>query len=302
MAVFSIEQVVRAEGFAKAAMNGMIISTGANVILDITLILWLHMGVLGAGIATVAANVLGLIYYISYIQRKSKYLSLKLHDLKPATHILRPIFVIGSSELVQSAFMFTSTLIINNLAVRYSNDFVAGIGAAQRIVQIPETLAMGIFFGALPLLAYSLGAGDLDRTRQALRTAALWILGLSTLIGLFVFIGKDAVLEFMGGSALIEGGHMILIAMLISTLFNGLTGLAITWFQASGQGLPAIIMTAAQGVLLIPIMLFMNHQWEQTGLIRSLTTTEVLTCTVAALLFIFTGKVAGAATKQAANA
>lgn len=301
MAVFSLEQVVRSEGFAKAAMTGMLISTGANIVFDAIFILGLHLGVLGAGIATVLANAFALAYFIAYISRKSQNLSLNPMNISFAPRIVTPIFVIGSSELVQSAFLFTSTLIINNLAIGYGNDFVAGIGTAQRIVQIPETLSMGIFFGALPLLAYTLGAGNIARTQQALRTSALWIAGLSGAIALVVFLFKDQVLTLVGGESLVNGGHMVLTAMLISSLFNGLTGLAIAWFQASGQGVAAIIMTAAQGVLLIPIMLFMNSTMGQPGLIWSLTVTEVITCAVALILFIVTGGVIGASSKHRKN-
>ena len=57
---------------------------------------------------------------------------------------------------------------------------------------------------------------------------------------------------------------------------NGFTGLITSLFQATGRALPAIVMSMAQGVLFVPIVLLGNLWFGLGGIVWSLTVTEVL--------------------------
>ena len=67
---FSMGQIVRAEGLAKEAMIGMMLGTILNIVLDPILILNFDMGVMGASIATVTANIISVLYYVKLISSK----------------------------------------------------------------------------------------------------------------------------------------------------------------------------------------------------------------------------------------
>ncbi|MDO4916210.1 MAG: MATE family efflux transporter [Rothia sp. (in: high G+C Gram-positive bacteria)] len=280
---------MRSEGYARESMYGLIIGTVVNLILDVVLFVFLGTGIVGAGIAMAFANGASTIYYLWILNRKSDTISWRLSDFTLASEVSKPVFSIGSSELVQNSFMVVSGFLLNIVAARYGNDVVAIVGVSQRIVMLPEMISMGITLGGMSLFAYAVGARDANRISGSIRTAALMITGISAVFGALVFIFRDQALLLIGGEALLDRGDQIMTAMLISVLFNGLTMLFMVWFQASGKAAPAMIMASVQGVLFIPVLLLMNMWFGFTGLVWALTVTEFLTFALGAVLFFATG-------------
>ncbi len=286
VANFAMEQVVRAEGAAKESMYGMLLAVVLNLVFDVVLILVLHMSVAGAAIAIGISNFGSLLYYIYFLQKKNintdlspKYFSLNLA-------IAKETFSVGASELLMSSFLIVTTLLLNHFAVQYGDNVLASFGVALRIVQFPEFLAMGLFMGAMPLLAYNYGAQHEERLKQALRQTAIGIGALVVLFSSIVYLLRRPVfMLFTQSNSLITIGVYILIAMLISTIFNGFTGLFITYFQATNKAKAATIMSVTQGVLFIPVVLFAHQIYGLHGVIWSMTITEVLTLVMAVGLF-----------------
>ena len=62
----SMNTLIRAEGNARVPMIGMIIGAGLNIVLDAIFIIPLGMGVRGAALATVIAQLVSSIYFLSY--------------------------------------------------------------------------------------------------------------------------------------------------------------------------------------------------------------------------------------------
>lgn len=75
IANFTLEQLIRGDGKSVESMIGMMISIGANIILDPILMFGLQLGIRGAAIATVIGNAFAVIYYIVCIQRADNQLS-----------------------------------------------------------------------------------------------------------------------------------------------------------------------------------------------------------------------------------
>ncbi|MGL4736932.1 MAG: MATE family efflux transporter, partial [Cellulosilyticaceae bacterium] len=64
MCNYAFGQLLRAEGDAMKAMIGMMIGTVVNIILDPVFIFGFDLGIVGAALATVTGNFLGLAYYV----------------------------------------------------------------------------------------------------------------------------------------------------------------------------------------------------------------------------------------------
>ena len=201
--------------------------------------------------------------------------------------MLRPVFGVGSSELLQAGFLIVTTLVLNNLAAAYGDGALAAMGVAVRIAQVPEFLVMGVTLGVLPLLAYSFGEGDAARLRSALRASALTVGGIVLVFSTTVFVFRDQVFSaFSGDPSVLALGVTILTAQLVAAIVNGFTGLLTSLFQATGRALPAIVMSMAQGVLFIPIVLVGNARFGLAGIIWALTVTEVLVFVVGVVLWL----------------
>nr|WP_221377419.1 MATE family efflux transporter [Actinoplanes polyasparticus] len=276
-AAFCLEQIVRAEGAARQAMNGLILSTVANVAFDVVFILVFHWGVAGAALGTGLANLATVAYFAYWLQRNSEHVSLALRWFTLRPDVVKPVFGVGVGELLQSAFMIVTVLVLNNLAAAYGDGPLAAMGVAVRIAQVPEFLIMGVTLGVLPLLAYSYGKGDRARLYAALRASAITVGGVMLVLGGSVFVFREQVLSaFSSDHAVLTIGVTILAAQLVATVANGFAGLITSLFQATGRARPAIIMSMSQGVLFIPIVLLGNHLFGLPGIIWALTVTEGL--------------------------
>lgn len=286
-AAFALEQLVRAEGASKASMMGLILSTVGNLVFDVLFILVLHWGVLGAGLAIGLSNIIAVGYYMWFLQTKSSNgVSMSPRWFSVRLPIVKEVFGIGVSELLMSSFMIVTTLLLNNLAVHYGDGVPAAFGVALRIVQLPEFLVMGITLGVLSLFAYSFGAGNKARLASAIRTSLFTIGGITIVFSGLVFLFRDQVFGlFSTDPDVLKDGELILTAQLVATIFNGATGLLIAVFQGTGKMRAATIMSIAQGVLFIPIVLLANQWFGLTGLIWAMTVTELLTLAVALVLY-----------------
>ncbi|MGL3200831.1 MULTISPECIES: MATE family efflux transporter [Curtobacterium] len=285
-ASFALEQIVRSEGAARQAMIGLVLSTLGNLVFDVLFILVLHWGVAGAALAVGLGNLVAIGYWVTWLQRHSANVSFAPRWFTLRGDVVRPVLGIGAGELLQSAFLIVTTLVLNNLASVYGDDPLAAMGVAVRIAQVPEFLVMGVTIGVLPLLAYAFGKGDAARLRSALRAAALAVGAIVLVFSGTVFVFREQVFTvFSGDHAVLAVGVTILTAQLVATIVNGFTGLLTSLFQATGMVVPAMALSLAQGVLFIPIVFVGNRWFGLAGIIWALTVTEVLVFVAALVLW-----------------
>ena len=120
--------IVRAEGASSEAMIGSMIGTVANIVLDPVFISGLGMGAAGAAIATTIGNILASIYYLWYFMKKSKSFSVSPKYFKCGEQVLSRVCSIGFPTAIFSALMSVSTIVLNQILVKYGNAPVAAIG------------------------------------------------------------------------------------------------------------------------------------------------------------------------------
>lgn len=284
---FGLEQLVRSEGASKESMYGMFISVAVSIILDALLILVFNLHVIGAGISLVLANLAATAYYVWFLETKSESLKGFLKHFRISIKDQLEVYKIGISEIFKSAFMIVTTLLLNNFSVEYGDNVVASFGIAVRITQLPEFLTMGLFLGAMSLFAYSFSAHNTKRLKEALREVSLWIGGISILFALIVYVFRVPVLGlFTSDPRVIQVGLTILAAQLISSVFNGFSGLFTGIFQASGFGAQTGVMSTIQGTFFIPVVLLLHHFYGLGGLIWSMTITEGIAFVAGAVMMV----------------
>ena len=284
---FALEQLVRSEGASKESMYGIFISTALSLIFDPLFILGFGWHVAGAAFAMILASLGSVIYYIYFLETKSEHLKGFLKHFKISFKDQWEVYKIGISELFQAAFLIVTTLLLNNYSMLYGDSVVAGFGVALRIVQVPEFLAMGLFLGLIPFFAFNYSSNNISRFRAGVRYAFLYIGGIASIFVGLVYVFRGPIIHlFSNDPTVLSIGTTIVVAMLISALFNGFTGLFISVFQATGQGMPTMIMSITQGVLYIPMIILLHYLFGLHGVIWSMTITEVITCLMGIVLFV----------------
>lgn len=276
MLFFALEQLVRAEGSPIVSMIGMIVSVVLNMILDPLLIFQCDLGVTGAALGTLLANLAASIYYATYIKRKSDILSIKLSDFKVTKEILAEIFKVGIPAFVMSILMGFVGLVFNLFLVSYGNNAVASYGIQFRLIQFPELIVMGLCEGVVPLIAYNF-MSDKKRMNQTVRMIIMMIAAIVviSIAGVFAF-GRPLVGLFTSDAQIIDLTVYMLRVTVTSLFLNGVGVMLTGMLQATGQGKASMIMAVAQGLIIIPTVYVLNFFFNLHGVIWSLLIAETL--------------------------
>lgn len=266
---FALGQLLRSEGAALDSMKGMLIGTLANIVLDPIFIFVFKMGVVGAAVATVLGNALGMAFYIyCYFSGKS-LLTIKWENMRPKASIIKNIFQIGTPSTISQVLAGAAMAVSNNLAGAYGDFAVAAYGVAGKIIAIGTFMFMGFGAGLQPLVGYSYGSKNFARLKSILRQGIAMTAGVGTLLAvIFLLFGSSLISVFTPLEEVIAYAVQILNALLWSLPFWGAIMLSSIAVQAMGKPLAALLLSVLrQGLVYIPIALFMTNMLGFTGLI-----------------------------------
>lgn len=284
---FSMGQLIRAEGSAKEAMIGMTLGTVINIILDPILILWAGWGVQGAAVATVIANLISVLYYLSYIRKGTSILSVAPSFFSFDRKTMGEIFSIGIPASLNSILMSSSNIVLNNFAASYGDDVVAAFGVVGRVNMLPIFLLIGLAQGVQPLLGYNFAAGNIERMKKVMKFTGI----LSAITGsffaiLFFLTGRSLVRVFIDDDNVILLGDQFIRIIIMSLPVLGILMLITVTFQAIGAARPSLILSIArQGFVFLPVLLIGNYFFGMDGLVFAQPIADIGAVILAIFLF-----------------
>ncbi len=150
----AFSNIVRAEGKSAEAMNGVLVGTLLNIVLDPVFILWLGCGIAGAAWATVIGYAAATAYYIFLLTGGRSRLTLSVGCFNMRKETAGPVFAIGIPASLNCIMMSVSTIILNICLVAYGDDVVAAMGVASKVVMMAVLVQLGLGQGIQPLLGY----------------------------------------------------------------------------------------------------------------------------------------------------
>ena len=157
---------LRAIGDPRRAMHATLAVAVVNAIFDPILIFGFGLGIQGAALATVLANITSFsiaFYGLNFIHR-----FMSRCDPRQLAGDLKPIFVIaGPAVMTQMATPFLIAY-LTRVSADYGDEVVAAVAIINRLTPV----AFGVIFslsGAVgPIIGQNFGAGAFDRVRQTL--------------------------------------------------------------------------------------------------------------------------------------
>ena len=161
-----------------------------NIILDPIFIYTLGMGAAGAAIATVIGNICGDIFYVIFMIKKCRYLSVDFRKLKMTGAEVLAVLAIGIPASVTNFMQSIGVTLTNRFLQPYGTDKVAAMGIALKIIMISVLVMVGFAFGGQPLVGYNYGAKNKKRLSETIRFA--FLLEVLTGAGMAVVLGAAA--------------------------------------------------------------------------------------------------------------
>lgn len=268
MAFNMLSNQIRALGDSRTPLIFLIIACIVNIALDFLLILNLHMGVAGAGWATVTAQVFSSLCCVWYIYRKIPALQVGRADMRFNWPDVKLQLKLGLPMGFQMSIIAIGAVILQVMLNTLGTTAVAAYTAAGRIDQLATMPASSFGVTMATYCAQNRGAREFGRIRTGIKQTLLLNCSISAILGgLIILFGKPLVNIFVGP-------NQPAVTHLAQTYFH--FNASMYWFlailfvtryalQGMGQtlvptlaGIFELIMRIIAGVGLVPLLGFMG--------------------------------------------
>lgn len=152
MAFNLLSNMIRALGDSRTPLFFLIFAVIINVILDLVFIINFHMGIAGAGYATVIAQISASLMCVIYIKRKIPLLQVSKSDFKIDKDTIFTHLNAGLPMAFQSFIIAIGAVVLQSALNSLGTDVVAAQAAAGRIDQFATQPMMSSVVRSLYLL------------------------------------------------------------------------------------------------------------------------------------------------------
>jgi len=159
--------ILRAAGHPKKALWLTLNTVVLNAVMDPIFIFTFGMGIRGAAVATVLAQVASLAIQFKLLNNRDEVIHYEKALMKLELPLIRKSLAIGLSPFFMNAAMCLVTLILNQQFQKYGGDMAVGAyGIVNRYSFLFFMVAMGVNMGVQPIAGYNFGAKRMDRVMQ----------------------------------------------------------------------------------------------------------------------------------------
>lgn len=266
---FSFNNIQRASGYPRRAMNAMLLSTVINVILAWLFIYVFEWGIRGAAIATLVATACAFVFVFMHFFRRTSVIHFKkgIYRLRP--DVIWSIVAIGAAPFTVNVAGCLVNVIINTSLVRYGGDDAVGAaGIFTTVTQLVVMVVIGICQGMQPIVGYNYGAGKIDRAMRCYWLAVLAATVLCTLATVFGLLFPEMMARaFTNFPKLIEVTRNCLTISLLAFPVVGFQIVSTTFFQSIGKaGKSFLLGLIRQVIFLIPLLMVLPHHFHLDGI------------------------------------
>ena len=284
---FGLNSLLRSAGHPKKAMIATILTVVLNAILDPLFIFTFDMGIRGAAVATVLAQVVALVMVVVWFCDKRELIHFERGIFRLDRRIVKDSIVIGLAPFLMNFVACFVVIIINMRLKTYGGDLAIGAyGIVNRISFVFIMIVSGFTQGMQPIAGYNYGARQMSRVYEVLKKTLLYstiVLTVGFLIGelcprLVVAIFTDDP-ELMDKS--IKGMRLV-VAMFPIVSLSMVIG---NFFQSIGKPKQAIFLSLSrQLIFLIPCLWILPLFMDIRGVWSSFMVSDFLASIVSVIL------------------
>lgn len=239
---------IRALGDSKQPFYFLIFSSVLNILLDVVLILWLHQGVMGAGIATLLSQGFASLLCWVYIRREMKLLmptgEERRYDNKKVSILLNNGVPMG----LQFSITGVGIMMLQSANNALGTVYVASFTAAMRIKYLFTCVFENIGVAMATYCGQNIGARRLDRVRLGIGAAIKIMLAYFVITVILIYPFADEMMQLFVKSGEQEVVANAAMLMRIANYFYPALGL-LTIFRYSIQGLGYSNLSMLSGVM-----------------------------------------------------
>ena len=183
-------------GDSKTPLVSLAISSVVNILLDIVFLAWLDMGIGGAALATVIAQIFSAGWNFYQLLRRGNALPKPRH-FKLQWYVMKELLRLSLPQMLSSAVINSGGLLVQRIINSHGVEFVMGLNASGRIFSTLYVVGYGLELAVLTYTGQNWGAGQRDRIRVGTRFSVTIGFASSALIGITVAAFAPFLIRFL---------------------------------------------------------------------------------------------------------
>lgn len=182
-----LNNFITTQGFSTTAMLTVVIGAVINIVLDPIFIFGMGMGVKGAALATIIAQMVSALWVLLFLTGRKTRLRIQRRCLRLSPRVILPVVAIGVSPFIMQSTESLVNVALNSSLQRYGGDmYVGAMTIASSVMQVLTMPFLGLAQGTQPIVGYNFGAGQMDRVRRAFKF--LFISGIISSVAAFLAV------------------------------------------------------------------------------------------------------------------
>lgn len=288
----ALEKILQADKKMLLPMISLLVGTITNVILDPILIFNCNLGILGAAIATVIAQVLATLVMIFFVFSKYNKLKLNIRNYNFAFDDLKNIYKIAIPAFFINAVPSLMVALMNLILVDLSSSAITTFGIYYKLQYFVYMGVCGISQGTMPLMSFSYGAKDYKKLKSLINHSTL----LSAIIGLFctvifLIIPQLLMAIFYKDEILIKNSATFLRLASLGFMFGCFNYILASYFQSIQKSVTSLIICLLrQLIILLPFAYFLSNYQNENGVYLAITLTEIITSIITFIIYKYSNK------------
>lgn len=199
--------MLRASGNTATPMLFLAIAGVINVILNLILVIPLHMGVAGVGIATVVSQYVSAGLVLVYLMKRNDELQFSFSKMSIQKDILLRIVQIGFPAGIQGMVFSLSNVVIQSAINSFGSTVIAGNSAAANIEGFVYMGMNAMYQTAITFVGQNYGAGKHKRILKVALQCEIIVILIGLVMGNLAYVFGDALLHlYTDSDAVVAAG------------------------------------------------------------------------------------------------
>jgi len=179
--------ILRAIGDTRRPLYFLIASCLVNIALDVFFVVGLHMGVMGAALATIISQAFSAVLVILVLVKAQDMYRLNLKQIRIDSLMLKRIVRIGFPAGLQSVMYSSSNVIIQSSINALGTNTVAAWAAYSKLDSVFWMIVNAFGISVTTFVGQNYGARKPERVREGIRCCMVMTLVVSLLISFLIY-------------------------------------------------------------------------------------------------------------------
>ena len=180
--------ILRSVGDTRTPMYALVLAGVINIVLNLYLVIFVHLGVAGVAIATVASNVVSTIIVLIVLTKQDEMIKLSIKKLRVESLYLKRIIAVGAPAGIQGMVFSLSNVFVQSGINSFGDAGIAGSSTGLTFECFSYYVANSFSQAAVTFASQNYGAGDYKRCQKICRISFVEAILFTELLSAIFFI------------------------------------------------------------------------------------------------------------------